>query len=127
MGPVTPVPPSFFRIWEFRDLADSEYCIMDSYPSIPKLKDRENYVIWKFVIDAAVEAESFVTNRRADYLESKTKQFIVSSVSEKILYSISQYADSQTMFNKLETLYGNRKEDLNNLYTQFQTFVYDEK
>lgn len=100
---------------------------MESNPSIPRLKGRENYAIWKLVIKAAVEAESFVTNRRAGYLESKTKQFILSSVSEKILYSISQCEDSQTMFDKLETLYGNRKEDLDNLHTQFQTFVYDEK
>ena len=35
---------------------------MDSHPSIPKLNGRENYAIWKLVISAAVDAESFVRN-----------------------------------------------------------------
>lgn len=80
-------------------------------------RDRKNYAACKLVIGTAVEAESFSTNRKAGYLESKTKQLIVSSVSENVLHLLSRCKNSESLFDKLEMLYGTRLNDLDELYT----------
>ncbi len=96
-----------------------------SMAGIPKLKGRENYTTWKLVINTILEAESFSgANKRAGNMESKTKQLIVTTVSDKILYSLSECIDSKSMFEKLEVLYTNRKDDLDELHTEFQNFGY---
>lgn len=92
---------------------------------IPRLKGRENYAVWKLVINTVIEAEASNTSgKKSAYLEARTKQLIVTSVSEKILLSISQCENSESMFEKIEKLYGNRESDLDELHTQFQNFTY---
>lgn len=77
---------------------------------IPKLKSRENYCAWRLVVDAVADMEKN-SGKKASWVEAKIKQVILMSVSEKILLCLVECKDSESMFEKLESLYGASEND----------------
>lgn len=95
--------------------------------SIVKLKGKSNYTEWSFLMNLLIRKEKFGSTKKVinENLELRLQTLIATSVSEHVLTSITHCTSYNEMLLKLEALYGKRTDDLQQLYSEYHNFKYD--
>ncbi len=93
--------------------------------SLPQLQGKSNYLEWKYRANLALRQMKLGKKQSSEELEVKSLSILVNSITDKIVGKIMHCATAESVMEKLDQIYGLKKDDIDELQDEFQSFTYN--